>query len=163
MASTEHHSPVPVAARPFQGRRAGVVTRVAALGVDLLVVAAIVGLIYGGLAAFSFLLRPSSFSWPDNTGWSVPLVGFVIVVPYLTLTWSTTGRSYGAALLGLRVVDSDGHPLRFARSAARALLCVVFPIGLLWVAISSSNRSVQDLLLRTSVIYDWTPRTKEIA
>ena len=28
-------------------------------------------------------------------------------------------------------------------------------IGLLWVALSRENRSVQDLVLRTSVVYDW--------
>ena len=39
-----------------------------------------------------------------------------------------------------------------------AILCVVFPIGLLWCVVSEENRSVQDLLLRTSVIYDWSVR-----
>jgi hypothetical protein len=32
---------------------------------------------------------------------------------------------------------------------------VTFPIGILWVAMSHENRSVQDVVLRTSVIYDW--------
>jgi len=31
----------------------------------------------------------------------------------------------------------------------------VFPIGVLWVAVSRTNKSVQDILVRTSVIYDW--------
>jgi hypothetical protein len=31
----------------------------------------------------------------------------------------------------------------------------VFPIGLLWTAVSRENRSLADLLLRTSVVYDW--------
>jgi hypothetical protein len=35
---------------------------------------------------------------------------------------------------------------------------VLFPILLLWVAVSRQNRSVQDLVLRTSVVYDWTAR-----
>jgi hypothetical protein len=31
----------------------------------------------------------------------------------------------------------------------------VFPIGLLWCAVSTSRRSLQDIVVRTSVIYDW--------
>ena len=37
----------------------------------------------------------------------------------------------------------------------RAALCVVFPIGLAWVVVSRQNRSLQDTVLRTSVVYDW--------
>jgi hypothetical protein len=33
------------------------------------------------------------------------------------------------------------------------VLCTLFPIGLLWVLVSRENRSVQDLMLRTSVVY----------
>ena len=37
----------------------------------------------------------------------------------------------------------------------RSAFCTVFPVGLLWVIPSGANRSVQDVVLRTSVIYDW--------
>jgi uncharacterized RDD family membrane protein YckC len=40
----------------------------------------------------------------------------------------------------------------------RALACVLFPLGLLWVAFSRDLRSVQDIVLRTSVVYDWQHR-----
>jgi uncharacterized RDD family membrane protein YckC len=159
MTPTEHHSPVPVAARPFQGRRAGVVTRVAASAVDLGVVVLAVGAFYAVLAGLSFLAHPRSFQWPANLGWSIPVIGFVFVMPYLALSWRGTGRTYGDALLGLRVVNGRGHRMTLVGATLRAFLCVVFPIGLLWVAVTSNNRSVQDLILRTSVIYDWTPRT----
>jgi uncharacterized RDD family membrane protein YckC len=36
----------------------------------------------------------------------------------------------------------------------RAVLCTIVPIGLFWVGLSRDNRSVQDLLLRTSVVHD---------
>ena len=44
------------------------------------------------------------------------------------------------------------------RALLRAALCVGFPIGLLWCAVSPSRRSLQDAVLRTSVVYDWRPR-----
>jgi uncharacterized RDD family membrane protein YckC len=40
----------------------------------------------------------------------------------------------------------------------RAFLSVLFPIGLFWSAVSSRSASVQDLLVRTKVVYDWLPR-----
>jgi uncharacterized RDD family membrane protein YckC len=153
-----HPSAIPLPARQYQGRRAGVVTRVVANAVDLGVVIAIVGAIYAVIAATAFLLHPRSFHWPTGLGWSIPVIGFVVLVPYLTLSWCMTGRTYGDALLGLRVVNYRGERMRIAGAALRAVACTVFPIGVLWIAISPANRSLQDLVLRTSVIYDWTPR-----
>ena len=136
-------------------------TRVAANIVDLVVVILILVAIYGAIAGITFLVHPSSFHWPSSLGWSIPVVGFVIVIPYLTLSWCATGRTYGDALLGLRVVNYRGGRLRIPGAMLRAAACAIFPIGLLWVAVSPANRSLQDVLLRTSVIYDWTPRTTD--
>ncbi len=148
-------SAVPPAARAYQGRRAGVVSRLIANVVDLLVVIGILAAIYGITVGIAFLLHPRSFHLPAGLGWSIPVIGFVIAVPYLTLTWHATGRSYGDALLGLRVVSRNGGRMRFAVALLRAVVCVLFPIGFFWVAVSRANRSVQDILLRTSVVYDW--------
>jgi uncharacterized RDD family membrane protein YckC len=152
-----HLSTVPIAARQYQGRRAGIVTRMVANGIDLVVIVLILGLIYGIYAGVLFLLHPRSFTLPSGLGWSMPVIGFVVVVPYLTISWLTTGRTYGDALLGLRVVNSDGRRLNYVVAVLRAVAYVIFPIGVFWVAVSSANRSVQDILLRTSVVYDWTP------
>jgi uncharacterized RDD family membrane protein YckC len=57
--------------------------------------------------------------------------------------------------MGLHVVDRRGRNLRLGLALARAVFCVTFPVGLVWVAVSRENRSVQDLVLRTSVVYDW--------
>lgn len=152
-----HPSAVPTGARRYQGQRAGVVSRFLADGVDLLVVIAIMALISTGIAAVTFLLDPRQFHWPEKLSWSILAIGFVIVVPYLALSWASTGRTYGKALLGLRVVDHRGRRPHMALAWLRAAFCVVVPIGLLWVAINRHNRSVQDVVLRTSVIYDWAP------
>jgi hypothetical protein len=36
----------------------------------------------------------------------------------------------------------------------RAALCVVFPLGLLWCALSRHRRSLQDLVIGSAVLYD---------
>ena len=61
----------------------------------------------------------------------------------------------GKQLAGLRVVDRGGQRLSLWRSFARAVLYVGFPAGLLWVLVSRHNASVQDLIVRTVVVYDW--------
>jgi hypothetical protein len=33
---------------------------------------------------------------------------------------------------------------------------VAFPIGLLWVLVSRKNASVQDLIVRSAVVYYWS-------
>jgi uncharacterized RDD family membrane protein YckC len=35
------------------------------------------------------------------------------------------------------------------------VLYVLFPAGLLWILASRRNASLQDLIVRTAVVYDW--------
>ena len=84
-------------------------------------------------------------------------VGAWILVVYLTVAWWLNGRTFGDHLMGLRVVNFRGDRLRLPGALARAAFCAAFPLGLFWVAVSRENRSVQDVVLRTSVIYDWQP------
>jgi uncharacterized RDD family membrane protein YckC len=124
--------------------------------IDAVVVAVIVAGLYLGVAGIAFAAHPARFHWPSWLGWSLPVIGFLIVVPYLTFCWTTAGRTVGDSLLGLRVVNHAGRTMSVPVAVARAVTYVIFPIGLLWVAISPSNRSVQDMVFRTSVIYAWT-------
>jgi uncharacterized RDD family membrane protein YckC len=150
-----HPSTVPAIAQPYQGRRAGLVSRVLAAGIDGLVVVVILTAAYLGLVGAIFLLSPKSFAFPSPSV-VFAVTGFLVVLTlYFTASWATTGRTYGDHVMALRVVNFRGRRLRWAGAFVRALACALFPIGLLWVALSRENRSVQDLMLRTSVIYDW--------
>jgi len=151
-------SPVPREARPYQGRPAGVVTRLAAAAVDAGVVAALLFLAYCGLAVLVFLLDPRGFTFPDSSLLRSLTTALVVLVVYLTLAWWLGGRTYGDLVLGLRVVDHAGGRLPLAGALLRALVCGLVPIGLLWCAVSREKRSLQDALLRTRVVYDWEPR-----
>jgi uncharacterized RDD family membrane protein YckC len=151
-------SPLPREARPYQGQRAGLVTRLVAAVIDAVVVALVLLAGYAAWAGLLFLLDPRGFSFPDTSLFRSLAAGFVVVVVYLTGAWWTSGRSYGCLVMGLRVVSWRGERLRFAGALVRAFLCALVPIGLLWVAVSRENRSAQDVFLRTSVVYDWQPR-----
>jgi uncharacterized RDD family membrane protein YckC len=86
---------------------------------------------------------------------SAVLLGVAVV--YLAVAWATTGRTYGARLLGLRVLSVGHGLLGWTRSVLRALACVLLPVGLLWCGVSVTRRSLQDLVLRSVVIYDEHP------
>ena len=136
-------------------RPAGIVTRVAAMGVDLAVVIVLGSLVYITVAGARLVWSPTTFTWPDVPFWLTIVVEFTIAVLYLTGSWAMTGRSYGASLLGLRVLSRRGKIPGWALAFVRAVFCAFFPIGLFWVILSPERRSVQHVVLRTVVVYDW--------
>jgi uncharacterized RDD family membrane protein YckC len=148
-------NPIPPKARSFQGLRAGVVSRSLAGAVDYLVVITATLGTYAGALVLSFLLDPRSFQPPR---WSLGfflLLGWGYMIVYLTVSFATNGRTIGARLMGLRVVGRTGQRLRWWTAFLRAVFYSVFPIGLFWCALSRENRSIQDVVLRTSVLHQW--------
>jgi uncharacterized RDD family membrane protein YckC len=146
---------VPKAARAFQTRPAGVVSRLMAAVVNLAVVAVLGGATYLGIAGVVLLWSPRNAHFPHVSRTVIVLVAGVLLVLYLTASWTTSGRTYGDQLLGLRVLGPHQRRMHFLRALLRALICTLFPAGLLWAAISPARRSVADVVLRTSVVYDW--------
>lgn len=142
----------------MQGQRAGIVSRFLADAIDFFVVVAAVIGVYLGYAAFRFLLHPRRFTWPEASSLSLGTLWWILLVVYLTVAWANTGRSFGKRVLGLRVVTAAGERLPLWQAFARACLCALFPIGLFWSAVSGRNASVQDLIVRTHVVYDWRPK-----
>jgi uncharacterized RDD family membrane protein YckC len=143
-------------ARAMQGHNAGFVTRASANIIDGLVIA----IMWVGLLAFAALIRYVAhplrgFRLPALETWVSGLIVCVIAILYFTVTWGGTGRSVGKRMAGLRLTGRDGRPIGAARALPRAALCVVFPIGFLWLLFSRRNRSLYDNLLATDVVYDW--------
>lgn len=136
-------------------RPAGIVTRTAAAGIDLAMVIVVCSLAYLGLVLAKLVWSPATFSWPTMPVWFTFVFGWGVAVIYLTVGWVTTGRSYGAYVMGLRVLTNRHHTMRWAHSFVRAVFCVFFPVGLVWVIFSPARRSLQDVVLRTTVVYDW--------
>jgi uncharacterized RDD family membrane protein YckC len=137
-----------------RGYPAGFVTRALAALADVCVVLLALAAGYAAVAGFRFLLHPAAFRLPTPSYESVLLLAGLVLAGYCTLAWSILGRTYGDQLMGLRVAGRRGARLRWFRAAARAVLCIVFPLGLLWVLVSRHNRSIQDVVLRTAVVYD---------
>lgn len=137
---------------------AGLVSRAVAAAVDIAVVLLAVLLGYLGVAGARLVLRPRTFAWPEPGTAALTTIGVVVMVVYLAALWSTTGRTGGDQLMGIRVVNDRGERIGMARALVRSALCVVFPVGLLWCAVDRRRRSVQDVLIHSIVIYDWRAR-----
>jgi uncharacterized RDD family membrane protein YckC len=151
-------SPVPREARPFQGQPAGVVTRLVAAVLDGVIVGFVLLIGYFGVAGLVFLVDPRSFHFPHAGLILSMTAALAVAFCYLTGAWTLGGRTYGYLVMGLRVLGPGGRHLRLPGAAARAALVILLPIGVLWVPVSRGNRSLQDLALRTKVVYDWQPR-----
>lgn len=136
------------------------VTRTVAAGIDAAIVAMVLLLVYLGYAGLLFLVDPRSFSFPDPRLLVSLLMGAIVLFLYLTAAWAIGGRTYGNLVMGLRVTGVFGGDVGWVRAAARAAFYIGLPIGLFWVAVDRRQRSIQDRVLATAVVYDWQPRTR---
>ena len=146
---------LPAGAAERQGLRAGVVSRIGAMMIDLLYVAALLGAAYLDLAGFRFLESARSFAWPQPSLRETFVAGVLVAVLMLATGWASTGRTRGMQVMGLRLVGRGGNRVGPVLAFVRAVACVAFPLGLVWSAFSNRNASVQDLVFGTSVVYDW--------
>ncbi|WP_063792497.1 RDD family protein [Streptomyces atriruber] len=141
-----------------QGRAAGLVSRLLAAGIDALVVALFGVLLHLGASAAVLVVTGPPFRPLDPPSWVTAACGAAIALGYAAGSWVTTGRTAGDTVMGLRVSARSGRLLGVAPAVLRAALCLVLPAGLLWIPLSRRSASVQDLLVRSRVVYDWTPR-----
>jgi len=134
-------------------RAAGVVSRTVAALIDLCVVGVILSLLYVGLVLTRLALNPGSFRFPALDLVFSGAVGFVVAVLYLAGCWSVSGCTAGAVAMGLRVVGRRSTHLKPLVALLRGAACVLFPIGLGWVALDRHRRSLQDIVFGSRVIY----------
>lgn len=144
-----------------QGHYAGSVSRFLAFIVDAAVSA---GLFALGLAATSLVVQgvtSHSVSW-SRTNIVVAIIFGAWEFFYFAYSWAASGRSFGMAVLGVRVVRADGTALEPRQGIVRAL---VFPLsflfcglGFLGILVQREHRALHDLIAGTAVIYAWDAR-----
>lgn len=133
---------------------AGVVTRAAAMVVDLVLLAVAITATAWFVDAVEDLVRP----YRDvDLGAFVIAAAPVIAIAYFVVGWVLFGQTVGKALLGLRVVDRGGGALRPATALARVLAYVVSALplylGFVWVMVDPGRRAWHDRLAGTRVVY----------
>ncbi|MFO7779172.1 MAG: RDD family protein [Nitriliruptoraceae bacterium] len=148
------------------GYYAGPASRLLAVAGDLVASA---GTFTAAAVTVSWLLSVVAGVSFDATQRSGPLWAGALVLWYLLWWWvsvSVAGRTPVMALVGLKVVNRDGTPIRAGRSLLRTAILPLslgaFGAGMLLVLIDRERRSFHDLVSGAAVVYDWGGRPAEL-
>ena len=100
-------TPPPAAQEVLQRHYAGAAARFAAFAVDVAVSTGVFLAALGGLAFAISIITRHSVSWSkDNI--AVGIIFLAWLFTYYAYSWGAAGKTAGMALLGVRVVASDG-------------------------------------------------------
>jgi len=157
----------PVSARSVtaQGHYAGAVSRFVAYAIDLLVTSAVFTLALAAIAYVVEIVTGKHVSW--NRQDILVVVLFVAwQFFYFGYSWAVSGRTFGMAVLGIRVVRADGASAEPRRGVVRALVFplsfLLFGLGFLGILVQRERRALHDLIAGTAVIYAWDARAAQL-
>lgn len=92
----------------------------------------------------------------------LPLASFIYPFIYRVAFWTVSGKTAGMALLGLKLLRTDGSRVNLRTAVVRLIgdvLCTVcFGLGFLPILGSARRQGLNDRLARTVVVYDWLQR-----
>ena len=147
------------------GNYAGAITRLLAHWIDI----SLAGFLFvAGSAALDYVL--TSIAGLDTVSndpgkWHAAAAAVWLFV-YWWLSVAVAGKTLGQAVLGLRVLTSEGAVLSASRAAVRALTLplsyLLLGIGFLGIVVGRERRALHDLIAGSAVVYDWGPRTAEL-
>jgi uncharacterized RDD family membrane protein YckC len=149
----------------YQGRYAGSVSRFTAYAIDLAVSSAVFSL---ALATISYVVKIVSghqVSW-NRSNLLVAILFVVWQFVYFGYSWAVSGRTFGMAILGIRVVRADGNAVEPRQGVVRALVFplsfLLFGLGFLGILVQREHRALHDLIAGTAVIYAWDARAARL-
>jgi uncharacterized RDD family membrane protein YckC len=161
--TTQAVSQEPIAGR--QGHYAGAVSRLVAFAAD---VGASWGLFTLGASALAFtiqLVTGNNFSLSSHQVASL-VCAVVWEFIYFAYQWSLSGKTIGMALLGIRVVRTDGTPIGPRQAVIRTLTLplsfLILGLGFLGILTNRDRHALHDRLAGTAVIYSWDARASRL-
>jgi uncharacterized RDD family membrane protein YckC len=156
----------PAAARQgLQGRYAGFASRFTAFAVDACASTVVFML---ALAAISFavnIITGKSVNWNRDETW-VGIAYLAWLFLYFAYSWAASGKTFGMALLGVRVVRSDGADAGGRRAAVRTMALplsfLILGLGFAGILLGRKRRALHDVIAGTVVIYSWDARAARL-
>ncbi len=131
-----------------QGRYAGAASRFTAYVIDLAVSAGLFALGLAGTSLVAQVVTGHPVSW-SRTNIIVAVIFVVWEFVYFGYCWAASGRTFGMAVLGVRVVRADGRAADPWRGAVRALVFplsfLLFCAGFLGILVQRQHRALHDL------------------
>jgi uncharacterized RDD family membrane protein YckC len=149
----------------YQGHYAGSVSRFTAFAIDLTASSAVFALALAAISYGVHVVTGNNVSW--NRSNIVVAVIFVLwEFVYFGYSWAVSGRTFGMAALGIRVVAADGSVLEPRRGVVRALVFplsfLFFGLGFLGILVQREHRALHDLIAGSAVIYSWDARAARL-
>lgn len=149
----------------LQGHYAGAVTRLAAFAIDQAVATSVFALA-SAIATWALrLVTGGAITW-DLSPWLTGLVFTTWLFIYYAYPWSVSGKTFGMALLGIRVVRADGAPSTprngVLRTLALPLSFVTLGLGFVPIITGRHRRALHDLIAGTAVVYSWDARAARL-
>jgi uncharacterized RDD family membrane protein YckC len=149
----------------LQGRYAGFASRFAAYVVDACASTVVFML---ALAAISFafsVVTGKSVSWNRDETW-VGIAYLAWLFIYFAYSWAASGKTFGMALLGVRVVRSDGADAGARRAVVRTLALplsfLILGLGFAGILLGRQRRALHDVIAGTVFIYSWDARAARL-
>jgi len=149
----------------YQGRYAGSVSRFVAYAIDLVVSSAVFSLALAAISYGVHIVTGHSVSWNHSS----PVVAVLYVLlqfTYFGYSWAVSGRTFGMAVIGLRVVRADGTAIEPRQGVVRALVFplsfLLFGLGFLGILVQREHRALHDLIAGTAVVYGWDARAARL-
>jgi uncharacterized RDD family membrane protein YckC len=144
-----------------QGNYAGSVSRFLAYAIDLFASSAVFTLALAGISYVVKIVTGEQVSWNRQN-----ILVVVLYVAweffYFGYSWAVSGRTFGMAVLGVRVVRADGAAAEPRRGVVRALVFplsfLLFGLGFLGILVQRERRALHDLIAGTAVVYAWDAR-----
>ena len=85
---------------------------------------------------------------------------------YMAYPLAAAGRTFGMAIVGVRVVRADGRDLdrrhAMVRVLALPLSFLLFGLGFLLILLRRDRRALHDLIASTAVVYAWDARAARL-
>ena len=154
--------------QPIEGRQghyAGAVSRLAAFAAD---VGASWGLFTLGAAALDFSVQLVTGGQFSITKHQVASLVAVVIWEffYFAYQWALSGKTVGMALLGIRVVRTDGTAIGVKQAVIRTLTLplsiIVFGLGFLGILTNRDRHAWHDRFAGTAVVYSWDARAARL-
>ena len=166
MTAAPTAAPSPIAGR--QGHYAGAVTRLVAFAADI---GASSGAFTVSLAGITFAIQLVTGHKVDLTTGSIS--GLVVAVSfalwlfvYFAYQWTLSGKTVGMALLGIRVVGTEGDPVRARQAVIRTLALplsfLLFGLGFIGILLNRDRHALHDRFAHTVVVYSWDARAARL-
>lgn len=155
----------PAARLSFQSHFAGAASRLAAYVIDVAVSTGVFTLAVAGASFVVSVITNQSVSW-NRTNIVVTVIYLAWEFLYFAYSWAASGKTFGMALLGVRVISADGAAASIRQALIRTLAFplsfLLLGLGFLGIVLQRDRRALHDLIAGTAVVYAWDARAARL-